>query len=346
MNSARDLLCSALFRGTPCALTVATVVGLVWSMPAKAAEPTSFELVQTIDLKGKAGGLDHMTMDVQRQRLFVANKTNNTLDLVDLKAGKLLRQIKGQSGVQGLGYASDVDRLFAALGGGGLVNVFEGDKNKLVRTIKVGDEADNVRVHKPSGHVYVAHAEAGMGVLDAKDLTEVTDIKLPAESESFQFDNSTHRLFANTPSVRQVQVIDTAKNEIVGNYPVRMADKNFAMAFDPASKRLFIGCRKPGMVVVMDSASGKELKGVEIPEAVDDLWLDAKRKRLYASCGEGFLAVISLAGNDTYELVEKIPTARGAGTSYFDSTTGRLYLGVPRQEGKKGPEIRVFQAKP
>jgi DNA-binding beta-propeller fold protein YncE len=318
----------------------------LWAVAARGADSSTFEFVQTIDLKGKAGGLDHMTLDAPHQRLFVANKTNNTLDVVDVKGGKLLRQIRGQSGVQGLAYAPDVDRLFAALGGGGLVNVFEGDRNSLVKTIKVGEEADNVRYHQPTGRVFVAHAEAGMGILDAKELTELKDIKLPAEAEAFQFDMDNHRLFANTPSTRQVLVIDTEKNDIVGNYPVKMADKNFAMAFDAGRKRLFIGCRKPGMVVVMDSTSGQELKGIEIPEGVDDLWLDAKRKRLYASCGEGFLVTISLGEGDTYEVVEKIPTAKGASTSFFDAETSRLYLGVPRQEGKQGPEIRVFQAKP
>ncbi|HZU37586.1 MAG TPA: hypothetical protein VFA18_16820 [Gemmataceae bacterium] len=347
MNSLREMPCvSRKCRKTPWAIMAGLGLAVVWAASAKGADSSSFELIQTIDLKGKAGSLDHMTLDAKHQRLFVANKVNNTLDVVDLKAGKLLRQIRGQSGVQGLAYAPDVDRLFAALGGGGLVNIFEGDKNKLVKTIKVGDEADNVRYHQPSGHVYVAHAEAGMDVIDAKELTELKDIKLPAESESFQFDFDNHRLFANTPSSRQVQVIDTDKNEIVGNYPVKMADKNFAMAYDPARKRLFIGCRKPGMVVVMDSTSGKEIRGIEIPEGVDDLWLDAKRKRLYASCGEGFLAVISLGDGDNYQLTEKVPTARGAATSYFDADTSRLYLGVPRQEGKQGPEIRVFQVKP
>jgi DNA-binding beta-propeller fold protein YncE len=345
MSSPQELLRTA-FRTRSLALVAGVGLALVWAVSANGAEPSTFELLQTIELKGKPGGLDHMTLDAKHQRLFVANKTNNTLDVVDVKAGKLLRQIRGQSGVQGLAYAPDVDRLFAALGGGGLLNVFEGDKNQLVKTIKVGEEADNVRYHQPTGHVYVAHAEAAMAVLDAKELTELKDIKLPAEAESFQFDVDNHRLFANTPSSRQLLVIDTDKNEIVGSYPVKLADKNFALAFDAARNRLFIGCRKPGMVVVMDSTSGKEIKGVEIPEGVDDLWLDAKRKRLYASCGEGFLAVIRLGEGDTYEVIEKVPTAKGAATSFFDADTGRLYLGVPRQQGTQGPEIRVFQAKP
>jgi len=78
---------------------------------------------------------------------------------------------------------------------------------------------------------------------------------------------------------------------------------------------------------------------------VDDLFLDAARKRLYASCGEGFLAVLKVTDANKVELVEKVPTVKGARTCLYVPATGKLYLAVPRQEGKDGPEIRVFQAK-
>jgi hypothetical protein len=99
------------------------------------------------------------------------------------------------------------------------------------------------------------------------------------------------------------------------------------------------------MVVIMDSETGKEISTVEIPGDVDDVFFDAKRKRIYASCGEGYLAVIRQVSADRYEPLEKIKTVKDARTSFFDPETGRLYLGVPRQPGKDGPEIRVYQAK-
>src|SRR5437764_6055693 len=70
-------------------------------------EPASFGLVQTISLKGAPGRLDHMAVDNQHGRLFVANLSNNTLDIVDLKAGKLVKQIPDQKKIQGIAYAAD-----------------------------------------------------------------------------------------------------------------------------------------------------------------------------------------------------------------------------------------------
>src|SRR5438874_5055482 len=94
---------------------------LTFAVAAPAAE---LELVQTIPLKGKAGGLDHLALDAKRERLFVANKANNTLDVIDLKSGKLVEQKASQTAIQGIAYAPDLDRVFVGLASNGLCNLF------------------------------------------------------------------------------------------------------------------------------------------------------------------------------------------------------------------------------
>jgi DNA-binding beta-propeller fold protein YncE len=310
-----------------------------------AAAPPSLERIQTIDLKGKPGKLDHLIVDGKSGRLFQANKVNNTLDVVDLKAGKLVKQITGQAGIQGLAYASDLERLYVGLGTGGYCNVFDGKSYKLLKTIKFMDDADNVRYDPRTHQVYVAHAEKGLGVIDGASLDLKGDISLPGSAESFQLEMGRPRLYMNVPP-SQVVLIDTDKNEVVKSYPLNLAAANYPLALDEANHRLFIGCRKKSMVVVMDSESGTEITAVPIPSDTDDLFYDVSRKRIYVSCGEGYLAVLKQVDPDHYELLEKVPTIKDARTSYFEPETGRLYLAVPRQSGKDGPEIWVYQARP
>src|SRR5262249_11287178 len=134
--------------------------------------------------------------------------------------------------------------------------------------------------------------------------------------------------------------------KVVDTYPLKLAGENFPLATDKDNHRLFVGCRKKPKIVILDKQSGKEIADVDIPGDLDDLFYDAKRKRLYASCGDGFLAVIRQLDADRYELREKIPTAKLARTSLFDPDSSRLYLVMPRQKGKEGPEVRVYQALP
>jgi hypothetical protein len=89
-----------------------------------------------------------------------------------------------------------------------------------------------------------------------------------------------------------------------------------------------------------------ELASVTVGENVDDLFYDAKAKRIYASCGAGTIAVIRQIDADHYESLSDVTTVKGAKTSTYDAAAQRLYLAVPRQEGKDGPEIWVYQARP
>lgn len=305
----------------------------------------SFVLEKTIPLKGAPGTLDHLVIDAGRQRLLVANKANDTLDIVDLKGGTLLKQVAGQQGVQGVAYSADLDRVFVGLGSGGFCNVFDGNDYKLVKTVKFQDDADNVRYIPRTQTVYVVHAESALGVIDAKSYQVRADVKLPAAAEGMQAETHRPRLYLATPQPPQIIVLDTDKNEVVGRYPVRGGGKPYSLAMDEAGKRLFVGCRKPAAVIALDCDSGKEVASVPIPNGVDDLVFDGTRKRLYASCGEGFLAVLRQNGGG-YELLEKIPTVKDAKTCCFAEAEGRLYLAVPRQPGKEGPEIHVYRARP
>jgi DNA-binding beta-propeller fold protein YncE len=320
------------------------LAGFLGAGPAPAADAPALELVQTIVLKGKAGKLDHLALDAKRDRLFLANTTNGTLDVVDLQGGKLLKQVTGQPGIQGVAYAADLDRVFVGLGSGSLCNVFDGNDYKPLKTIKF-DDADNVRYDAEHHLVFVAHAEKALGVVDAKSFAFKGDVKLPGPAEGFQIAPSRPQLYLVMPSPSQVAVIDIDKREVVANYPIKMAGGGHPLALDDANKRLFVGCRQPPMVVVLDGQTGKEITGVEVPKDIDDLYYDAKRKRLYGSCGEGFLAVIKQSDADHYEVVEKIATVPQAKTCLFDAATGRLFLAVPRQPDKPGPEIRIYKVR-
>jgi hypothetical protein len=325
-------------------LLTASVIILLWAIGPATAD--SLELKGMIPLgKGKNGNLDHLAHDAKRDRLFVANKANNTLDIVDLKAGKLLKQVRDQGGIQGIAYAADLDRVIVGLGTGGFCNIFDGEKYGLLKTVKFADDSDNVRYNPATHLVYVAHAEKALGVINVQTYEQKPDITLPGAAEGFQIETKRPRLYLNVPSPAEVLVIDTDKNAILERFPVKMAGAHHPLALDEANHRVFIGCRKKPMVVIMDSESGKEITGVDIPGDIDDLFFDAKTKRLYASCGDGAIAVLRQVDPDKYETVEIVKTAKGAKTSYLDTASGRLFLAVPRQEGKPGPEVWVYQVK-
>jgi DNA-binding beta-propeller fold protein YncE len=325
-----------------CLAAAATLAVAVLSAPAPAAE---LELVQTLDSKGKMGGLDHVAIDLKGERLFLANKANNTLDVFDLKTGKLVMQKTGQAGIQGVAFDAEQNLIFVGLGSNGLCNVIDGKTFAVRESIKFKDDADNVRLNPKTKRVYVAHAENALGVIDAKTFALKADIKLSAGAEGFVMEDKRPRLYLVTPKPCQLLVIDTEKNVVTDTYPIKMAEGAHTIVLDEEKHRLYIGCRNKPMVIVVDSETGKELGSVDIPSGNDDMHIDLKRQRLYASCGEGFVAVIKFGDGDKLEVVEKLATIKDAKTSLYVPETGRLYLAVPRQASKEGPEIRVYKVK-
>src|SRR5262245_57846501 len=196
----------------------AALAALAWAASAAAADPPALELVQKIPLHGPAGKrLDHMALDAKHDRLFVANMANGSLDVVDLKAGKLVKEIADQPGIQGVAYAADLDRVFAGVGEANRCNVFDGESYRLLKSIPFAD-ADNVRYDARTGLVYVAHADKRLGVLDAKTLEVKEDIKLPAASEAFLLEKHRPRTYLNTPAAGQVVVLDREKREVVQTF--------------------------------------------------------------------------------------------------------------------------------
>jgi DNA-binding beta-propeller fold protein YncE len=270
---------------------------------------------------------------------------NSSLDIVDLKKGTLLKQIPGQKGIQGIAYAADLNRIFVGVGEVGVCNVFNGDNLTLVKSLPFPD-ADNVRYDFRTQRVYVAHADKALAVINGKSLEVLADIKLPGQPESFQLEKVRPRLYLNTPSSYQLAVIDTDSNKVINQFPLALSKGNFALALDEAEHRLFVGCRRKPMIIVIDTESGKEVTSVPIPQDTDDVFFDAKRKRIYASCGAGFIAIVRQIDTDHYEMQERIATGKLARTSLFDPETGRLYLVVPRLHDSAAPEIWVYQANP
>jgi len=311
--------------------------------PAQAADSAPLVLVQKIPLKGAIGNLDHLAVDARGGRLFVANKANNTLDVVDLKAGTLVKQIPDQVRVSGVAYAADLDMIYVG-NGGGVCNGIDGKDYKTVFSTKA-EKADNVYYHSGNKLVYVAHGET-VSVLDAKTGAVKARISTGGKTEEFRVDKKANKLFINLRSPSVVAVIDLGNNEVVDRLKLTKTETNGPLAYDDKAGLLFVGCGgKAPMIIAMDAKTGKELASVEIPAGIDNLHYDSQRNRLYASCGDGAVAVVEKKG-DQYVLIAKVETPKKAKTSIYHSGSGRLYIGAPRLEGTEAAQVLVYEARP
>src|SRR5215831_21149418 len=194
---------------------------------AQSTEPLKLE--KKIELPDVRGRIDHMSIDVQRQRLFVSALGNNTIEVIDLKAGKRANTISGLGEPQGALYVASDDRLYVASSKDGTVKIFDGTSLKLLKTVDYGDDADNLRYDAARKRVYVGYGSGALGELDIEG-QKLAEIELGSHPESFQLENNSPRIYVNLPKSRKIAVLDRETKKVLTSWGTGMALNTYAMA--------------------------------------------------------------------------------------------------------------------
>jgi DNA-binding beta-propeller fold protein YncE len=307
---------------------------------AWAAEPEPLALESKIMLGDVKGRIDHFAADPLHERLFVAELGNNTVAVIDLKAGKIVRRIGGLREPQGVGYLPATDTLYAANAGDGSVRLFQGENFVESGLLALGDDADNIRIDSKANQIFVGYGTGALAVIDS-DGSKLADIALKAHPEAFQLDSATGRIFVNVPGAAEIAVVDRKAEKQIASWKLPDARSNFPMAPAEAGKQLIVLTRKPARMLVFETKGGHILSKLEACSDADDVSTDTKRQLAYVSCGQGVVDVFARNGAG-YEHKARIPTAKGARTSLFLPETDRLYVAVPATSGEPAA-IWVFR---
>ncbi|MGI9070489.1 MAG: YncE family protein [Bryobacteraceae bacterium] len=306
-----------------------------------AAQSTApLRLEKTIPLPDVQGRIDHMSIDVRNKRLFVAALGNNTVEVVDIGAGKRIHTISGLREPQGVLYLPEVNRLYVANAADGTLRIFDGVSFQLLKTLDYGDDADNVRYDVSNDQVYVGYGSGGLGAL-RKDGTKIRSIPLDSHPESFQLLKNGAEIYVNLPKSRRMAVLDRKAGSKIASYKTNGAWGNYPMALDEANRRLFVVCRTPATLLVFDISNGRIVAKLPAVGDCDDVFYDPGHRRIYATGSEGAIWVYQQQDRDHYQEVAKIPTAKGARTSFFSSDLGQLFVAVRRQASQPAA-IRVY----
>jgi DNA-binding beta-propeller fold protein YncE len=317
-------------------------VGLIlMTQTGSIQKPLTF--VRAIALPHVEGRIDHLAFDAATGRLYVAALGNNTVEVLDAAAGTHLKSLPGFREPQGIAVLPAHKSIAVAAGEGEGLQLIGAEDDRPHATIRLGDDADNVRYDATAARVYVGFGSGALAAIDPAAGQVVGEATLAGHPESFQLERGGSRVFVNVPTAKHIAVVDRRSMKVVATWPVTSAAANFPMALDEANHRVFVGCRRPAMVLVFDTTNGKQIASFETVGDTDDLFYDAARKRLYVTGGEGYIDVVQDEGANRFVRAAHVSTAAGARTSLFVAAQGRLYLAVPHR-GNQRAEIRVFQA--
>lgn len=315
-----------LVRSVACCLISLIAGGLTL-----AQEPT-LQLEESIPLPGVEGRIDHLSADVEGDRVFVAALGNGTVEVVDIGHGQRAGEIKGLKEPQGLFYFARNRTLYVATGGDGMVGAYNGGTLAPAGSIALGDDADNVRFDHQTSTVMVGYGEGAIAFLPL-DLRggEKAEVKLPAHPESFQVSSDGSHLIVNLPHDQSIAWIDLATLKVASKWTHLGAQANFPMAVDLGDKRVFVACRAPAELLELDEATGSVMQRIGTVGDADDLFYDDAAGRVYVIGGEGFVDVAGVAKDGKLTSIGHVQTATGARTGLLVPAWKKLLVAAPRR---------------
>jgi hypothetical protein len=325
-------------------------------------------LAETIPLPGD-GYMDHLTVDVTGQRLFISGEAAKSLISVDLRAGKVIHETKGLPALPKKPfYLPETNEIWVTLTDS-TVAAISGTSYEVIKTVKLsgyGDPnrgADNA-AYDPATHLIYAGVEvfedfsgsgqhgsnnASIDIVDTKMAKLVGTIKLPGgDPAGISIEPSGKRLYVTMGDIvggeSHVAVVDLEKRDVVAQWPITGGPVPHTAGLDAVHHRLFVGSRtvahtgnvggghqhEPGKLVVMDSETGKVVQVLDSVGGADDVQFDAATGRIYFAGTTGTVAVFKEMDPDHFQLLGKVPTGAISKTGLWVPELKRFYSAVPR----------------
>ena len=226
-------------------------VTLLVAAAVAGAQATAPLVVESkISLGEIRGRIDHLAVDVNHQRLYVAELGNDTVGVVDLKERKTIRTLAGLTEPQGIGYVPSTDTLYVANSSDGSVRLFQGPDLKAAGRIELGADADNVRVKDAAQQVVVGYGVGALAILDAVSHAKIADIPLKAHPESFRIEASGGHVYVNVPRAHEIAVVDQGTRKQIGAWATGELNANFPLALDESHHRVLAVFRHPEVLGV------------------------------------------------------------------------------------------------
>jgi DNA-binding beta-propeller fold protein YncE len=285
-------------------------------------KPGAYRLLKKHVLGG-AGGWDYMALDARTRLLYVTH--GEVVEVLNVDTGVKGKPITGLKGAHGVAFAPERNRGYVSNGRGDSVTVFNLETHEVVAEIpSSGKNPDAIMYDAFSGRVFTFNGRtANATAIDADTNKVVGTVGIGGKPE-FAVTDGKGTIFVNNEDTSEVVAFDAKTLQIKKRWPIEPGEGPSGLAIDLANRRLFSVCDK--VMAVSDPESGKVVANVPIGDGPDAVRYDAAAGLVFASNGEGTLTVIRQVSADIYEVLETVPTARGARTMELDPKTHHVFV--------------------
>jgi DNA-binding beta-propeller fold protein YncE len=281
-----------------------------------------------IEIPDSRGGFGRLQVDDDKRRLLLSHMGNGTLDVIDLKTEKVLKQIKTGTAMSVAADATK-NRYYVTTSREKKLVFIDREKLEVSGEIALPGPAGALAVG-PAGvqRIFVGQEEGpAVWVIDPEARKVVTTLTIPSGPGGLLAEDDTSRIYVSVTSDDSLQVVSAADNNstIGGSWPTAPAKKPRAIVLDSRGEhRLFIAGVN-GKLAVLRAGDCQPIGSANIVTGVEQIAFDAALDRLYCPSSSGKMTVLDTRNQSVREL-GTVETTRGAKSIAVDPKTHAVWL--------------------
>ncbi|HKB91497.1 MAG TPA: hypothetical protein VKC60_13350 [Opitutaceae bacterium] len=271
---------------------------------------------------GGPGGFDYVYADSDNRHLYVPRE--NRIAVYDLDSLKQVGEIPNTPAV----HTATVDpKSHHGFSSSKPVVMWDSKTLATIKTIEVDGAPDGIFFDKFSSKILILnHKGPDVTVIDSKEGKVVGTIALGGMPEQTASDDRGH-VYIALKDRDKVAVVDLSTLKMTTTYD--LAGKGgtpCGLVIDAKNHLLFVTCRAPQTVVIMNSDDGKIITALPIGAGVDGAAFNPKTKEVFSSQRDGTLTVIKENSPTDFVVEQTVQTKLGARTCTLDKKTGKIFL--------------------
>jgi DNA-binding beta-propeller fold protein YncE len=271
---------------------------------------------------GGDGGFDYVYADSVNRKLYAPRSGDSArVSVFDLDT---LTPLKDFAGVSARGATVD------AKSGHGFssskpVAMWDAKTLAPLKTIDVQGNPDGILGDPADQRIYIlSHVAPNVTVINAIDGSVVGTIDLGGMPEQSVSDGKGH-LYIDLEDKNRVAVVDAKSLTKTGEYDPQCSAPA-GLAFDTANHVLFVACRTPAVMAMLNSDTGKILATLPIGPGTDGAVFNPATKEAFSSQGDGTLTVVKEISPTSFAVEQTVQTQVSAKTLTLDRKTNHVLL--------------------
>jgi len=293
---------------------------------------------------GGEGGFDYVYADSSGRALYVPRGGQTArVDVFNLDTLASAGTISPTKGVHGAAVDPKSHHGFSS---SAPVAMWDTKTMTLIKTIDVQGRPDGILGDPQMGRIYIlSHSSPNVTAIDANDGSIVGTVDVGGAPEQSVVDGKGH-LFVDLENKNGVAVVDTKTLKVTNTYDLGgKGGGNAGLAIDVRNHVLFVACREPAVMVMIDANTGKYLADLPIGNGCDGASFNPRTMEAISSQGDGTLTIIKENNPTTFVVEQTLKTMPGAKTMTLDTKTGKIYLiaaeyGAPAEAPANGGRPR------